>query len=308
MLSHPLSSPCGNERSKTRPEAASWPLLRSGNHTENERAPKRGTIGGYSCKARSRMLNLVQSLNKKILPLFVTLTYPHEWDKDPLAWKSDLDTFGKWFVRKYPGACFIWKLEPQKRGAPHFHLLVYGIPYLAWQSVAVRWAEIVNECKLPKNFPTEKGKRGAALFHEWIHESVDNYRVADHVAAGVRVEPIRSRNGVMRYCSKNYMGKEFAPLPQPRDWENVGRFWGVVGRKNLPRSKIMEVEISREAFAKVRRTARRWFASKGMIRRGGGALTLYTAAHLQWARVIDWAETGRCQPVDFAGPLIRQPF
>jgi hypothetical protein len=45
-----------------------------------------------------------------------------------------------------------------------------------------------------------------------------------------------------------------------------------------------------------------------MIRRGGGALTLYTAAHLQWARVIDWAETGRCQPVDFAAPLTRQPF
>jgi hypothetical protein len=186
-------------------------------------------------------------------------------------------------------ACFIWKLEPQKRGAPHFHLLVYGIPYLAWQIVAVRWAEIVNECKLPKNYPPEKGKLGAALFHEWIHNSVENYRVADHVEAGVRVEPIRSRNGVMRYCSKNYMGKEFA---LPEGWEKVGRFWGVVGRKNLPRSKVMEVEISREAFVKVRRTARRWFASKGMIRRGGGTLTLYTAAHWQWLRVLELAETG----------------
>ena len=272
---------------------------------ENEKAPKRGTIGGYSCKSRSRMLALVSSLNAKILPLFVTLTYPHEWDKDPLAWKSDLDVFGKWFLRKYAFASFVWKLEPQKRGASHFHLLVYGIPYLAWQIVAVRWAEIVNECKLPKNFPTEKGKMGAFLFRAWIGETVENSRVADHVAAGVRVEPIRSRNGVMRYCSKNYMGKEFA---LPEGWENVGRFWGVVGRKNLPGSKVMEVEISREAFAKVRRTARRWFASKGMIRRGGGALTLYTAAHLQWARVIDWAETGRCQSIDFAAPLTRQPF
>ena len=198
----------------------------------------------------------------------------------------------------------LWKLEPQKRGAPHFHLLVYGIPYLAWQIVAVRWVEIVNECKLPKNFPTEKGKLGAALFHEWIH-SVENYAVANHLAAGVRVEAIRSKNGVMRYCSKNYMGKECAV---PEGWENVGRFWGVVGRKNLPRSKVMEMEISLEAFYKVRRTARRWFASKGMIRRGGGALTLYTAAHLQWARVIDWGETGRCQPIDFSASLTCQPF
>jgi len=112
----------------------------------------------------------------------------------------------------------------------------------------------------------------------------------------VRVEAIRSRDGVMPYCSKNYMGKEFA---LPEVWENVGRFWGVVGRKNLPRSKVLEMEISREAFVKVRRTMRRWFASKGMIRCGGGALTLYIGAHLQWARVIDWAETGSCQPIDF---------
>ena len=72
----------------------------------------------------------------------------------------------------------------------------------------------------------------------------------------------------------------------------VGRFWVVVGRKNLPRSKVLEVEITREVFHKVRRMARRWFASKGMRRRGGGALTLYTAAHWQWVRVLELAETG----------------
>jgi hypothetical protein len=256
---------------------------------ENEKASKRGAVSGFSCKARSRMLRLVASLNFEIHPQFVTLTYPHEWDNDPLAWKSDLDTFGKWLLRAYPAASFIWKLEPQKRGAPHFHLLVYGIPFLPWQNVAVRWAEIVNDCKLPKNFPAEKGKLGAALFHEWARNSIENYDVADHLAAGVKVEAIRSRNGVMRYCSKNYMGKECA---LPEGWDNVGRFWGVVGRKNLPRSKVIEVVISREALVKVRRTTRRWHMSKGRTLRGSGALTIYTAAHWQWLRVVELAETG----------------
>lgn len=259
------------------------------NEYENKKDSKRGAVSGFSSKSRSRMLSLVASLNASIHPQFVTLTYPHEWDNDPLAWKSDLDTFGKWLRRAYPGASFIWKLEPRERGAPHFHLLAYGIPFLPWQNVAVRWAEIVNECKLPKNYPVEKGKYGAHLFHEWARNSIENYDVANHVVAGVKVEAIRSRNGVMRYCSKRYMGKECA---LPDGWEKVGRFWGVVGRKNLPRSQVMEVEISREAFAKVRRTARRWFASKGMIRRGHGALTLYTAAHWQWVRVLELAETG----------------
>jgi hypothetical protein len=100
----------------------------------------------------------------------------------------------------------------------------------------------------------------------------------------------------MRYCSKNYMGKE---CDLPEGWEKVGRFWGVVGRKNLPRSKVMDVEISREALVKVRRTFRRWSASKGRIVRGGGALTLYTSAHWQWMRVLELAETGETDPRDW---------
>jgi hypothetical protein len=272
---------------------------------ENTRSAKRGRICGYSGKSRSRMLALVASLNAQILPVFVTLTYDSEWDNDPLAWKTDLDTFGKWLLRAYPQASFIWKLEPQKRGAPHFHLLVYGIPFLPWQAVAVRWVEIVNQCRLPKNFPVEKGKLGAAAFHRWIFNNVENYDVMNHLLAGVRVEAIRSRNGVMRYCSKNYMGKE---CELPPGWENVGRFWGVVGRKNLPRSKVMEVEISREAFARVRRIARRWFASKGMRRRCSGALTLYTSAHWQWVRVLELAETGTTVARDWiVSPAVAVP-
>jgi hypothetical protein len=263
---------------------------------ENGVKAKRGAVSGYSSRSRSRMLSLVASLNASVHPQFVTLTYPHEWNSDARVWKTDLDTLGKWLLRQFPSIAFIWKLEPQKRGAPHFHLLVYGVPFLPWQDLAVRWAEIVNRCKLPANFPVEKGKFGAQLFHAWIHNNIENLDVADHLAAGVKVEAIRSQKGVMRYCSKRYMGKECA---LPDGWEKVGRFWGVVGRKNLPRSQVMEVKISRAAFTRVRRVARRWFASRGMIRRSCGALTLYTTAHWQWVRVIELAETGVTPGVDW---------
>ena len=135
---------------------------------ENEKAPKRGKIKEFSAKSRSRMMALVASLKASSLPQFVTLTYPREWVHDPRMWKVHLDTFRKWLSRSYPSASGIWKLEPQERGAPHFHLLVFGIPFLPWQIVAVRWAEIVSQSKLPKSFPVERGKRGAAIFREWI--------------------------------------------------------------------------------------------------------------------------------------------
>jgi hypothetical protein len=78
----------------------------------------------------------------------------------------------------------------------------------------------------------------------------------------------------MRHCSKNHVSNEFA-ISRTR---GIGRKSADSGassdERTCPVPKVMEMEISREAFAKVRRTARRWFASKGMIRRGGEALTL----------------------------------
>ena len=55
------------------------------NEYESETKSKRGAVSGFSSKSRTRMLSLVASLNAKIHPQFVTLTYPHEWDNDPLA-------------------------------------------------------------------------------------------------------------------------------------------------------------------------------------------------------------------------------
>jgi hypothetical protein len=48
--------------------------------------------------------------------------------------------------------------------------------------------------------------------------------------------------------------------------------------------------------------------SKGLRRGGKGSVRPYTEQHLQWARVLDWARTGGCQPIDFAAPLTCQPF
>jgi hypothetical protein len=101
------------------------------------------------------------------------------------------------------------------------------------------------------------------------------------------------------------MGKEFV---MPPGWEHVGKFWGVIGRKNLPLSKCETMIEDRQVMIRVRRIHRRFMRSKGMRRGGKGSVRLYTEQHLQWARVLDWAETGECQPIDFSAPLESQPF
>ena len=91
---------------------------------ERKNQAKRGKIGGFSAKARGRMMELCAKIRDDAVALFVTLTYPSDWPGDPARWKRDLDAFGKWICRFAPGVGAIWKLEPQQRGAPHFHLLV----------------------------------------------------------------------------------------------------------------------------------------------------------------------------------------
>jgi hypothetical protein len=88
----------------------------------------------------------------------------------------------------------------------------------------------------------------------------------------------------------------------------MSKFWGVIGRKILPLSQCETMIEERQVMIRVRRIHRRFMRSKGLRRGGKGSVRLYTEQHVQWARVLDWARTGDCQPIDFAAPLKSQPF
>jgi hypothetical protein len=132
--------------------------------------------------------------------LFITLTYPRDWPGSWATWKRQLDTFLKRLARKFPHRGGTWKLEPQRRGAPHFHLLVAGVPFIARPWLSQAWYESVGS-----------------------HD-------ARHLAAGTQVQLARSHRGVLSYAAK-YTAKREA---LPASWaEGVGRWWGVFGRANL---------------------------------------------------------------------------
>jgi len=121
------------------------------------------------------------------------------------------------------------------------------------------------------------------------------------LAAGTSVERARSARGVRHYASKSNEG-----MPQGR--EHVGKFWGAIGRKNLPLSQCETMTENRQVMIRVRRIVRRFMHSKGLRRGRKGSVRLYTEQYLQRGRVLDWARTGDCQPIDFAALLASQPF
>jgi len=179
---------------------------------------KRGKVSGFTRASRRRLMQRIAMTRKIMMPVFVTLTYPGAWAEDPKIWKRDLRVFWMRIKRAYPAAAAIWKLEFQKRGAPHFHLLVWGVKYAHLVlSVSKLWYEVVG--------------------------SGDDR----HLRAGTRVENVRDWRGVMAYASK-YLGKlESVPTNEP------GRFWGVMSADCIPWADLVTCSLTdREAYQFIR--------------------------------------------------------
>lgn len=195
---------------------------------EQERA-KRGKVAGFSQKSRMRLMRTLASVRRDNLPFFVTLTFPADYPAIERA-KRDLDTFIKRLVRKFPSAAGVWKLEPQKRGAPHFHLLIWGVEDDdLTMFVPVAWYEIVGSGDI-NHLLWHKGKLGNK-----------------HC-----VQKIEKQRGVFWYASK-YMSKEVAETFS--DW---GRWWGVFRRGNLPFGEVVNVEVTEEKAIEFIRYMRRF--------------------------------------------------
>lgn len=226
----------------------------------------RGRVSGFSSSSRRRLMRRFAKLRSDARPLFLTLTYPGEFSVDSAIWKNDLDKFAMRFHRRFPGGAFVWRLEPQRRLAPHYHLLVYGVPF--------------------------SGDTGLWFKEAWFGcvGSGDER----HLAYGVHVEPLRSARGVRSYVSK-YIAKKQTAVdvdvadPDYVDWSKVGRWWGVRFGENLPESELFSGSGLTD-FQSVKLLR----AMRGFLRSGGrrisgclSGLTMFTEAPMQWLDAID---------------------
>lgn len=178
-------------------------------------------ISAWSHKSRANMTRRLSTLDYNELvaagtPVLVTLTYPADWltvAPEGASVKKHLDRFRKRWIRRFDGPPVgVWKLEFQRRGAPHFHLLVArpagcdSFDFRLW--IAQTWASVVGH--------------------------PDQVERSKHLAAGTRVDEEEAgrmsdprRIGV--YFSKHglFQAKDYQNEP-PEEWagSSIGRMWG----------------------------------------------------------------------------------
>ena len=195
----------------------------------------RGRVRSFSRRSRLRMLRLVAKVRRDYLgsPFMVTLTYPDEWPAERGAAQAHLRVFLQRLRRRGVIGPNLWRLELQKRGAPHFHLVVWPVP--------------------GKDLPTVPVLR--ARLAAWWQGTIGT----DHpwsFTYGVSVTDGKNLRDAYRYLAK-YVAKE----DEENDATYEGRRWG--RSRDLPMQPVHEVEYNHFENLEARRMVRRWLKRRG---------------------------------------------
>lgn len=182
---------------------------------------RRGKVKGFSRSSKLRLLRKVSKVRTDAPAVFATLTYPASYPDVQTA-KRHLNAIGKRLLRLGQYG-FFWRFEYQRRGAPHFHLIVYGVKHVhrfrRW--LAQAWYEVCGSGQV------------------------------EHLSAGTQADWVRTHRGVMHYAAK-YLSKTGGKQKWDSETGEVsivddGRQWGIVGRQHIPWAEMVRVIISTQA-------------------------------------------------------------
>src|ERR671910_3249577 len=198
----------------------------------------RDKVRGFCRASRRNLLRRLASINRSAFRafrgrmIFVTLTYPKQYPRDPELCKRHLKAFRKRLQRELGTFAAFWRLGIQQRAAWHFHLLLFVGPSVGSigelrRFISSSWYEV-----------TGKVSEG-------------------HLRAGTRVVAVQRWREVTSYVER-YMAK---PEEFPQGLQ-TGRIWGIWNEELLPvRWETVEVGL-RDAF-RIRRIYRKLARRKG---------------------------------------------
>lgn len=223
------------------------------------RPKRRPTVGrekivGYTLKSRRTLLEKLLSVDWSKIPkenvCEATLTYPAVYPKDGKTVKRHLDTIAKRLDREWKergGITFAWKLEFQRRGAPHYHLLIV-LPRPVDKTALREWfAENWSNIVLTWMVQSEGIDLKTAL-----KEHGKNLR------AGISLDTIRKTaerlvGYFVTYLAGTGIKAKDHQHEVPEEYEDVGRWWGLRGvAYGLMPFDVKAVPLTLENFLSVR--------------------------------------------------------
>jgi hypothetical protein len=233
----------------------------------------RGKCSGFSAASRRRLMQRMCMWNLEDVHLsFVTLTYPGEYSSDWQTWKRDLDVFLRWLKRNMAEAIgCIWRVEFQKRGAPHFHLLLASSEKTCTcepRKMMVKGREKyvhTKSCRV-NGLRTLVGQKWAGVVRDGYLSSGGDAEAYSghyerHLQAGTGIDVVVGRKQMMAYVSKYLAKVDQVGL------DGWGRNWGCVNMNGkLDFNPVEVVNMEEEEAVKMRRMVVGWLKSRKQVR------------------------------------------
>jgi hypothetical protein len=223
----------------------------------------RGEVNTLSRKSRRNLFNYVLRLQYRSGYYFVTLTYPKEYPQKFTIWKDNLKTLCSYLRYHFPQLGFLWKLEFQKRGAPHYHLLLFDPTQpdqeVLEEMITGEWVRIVKDY-------TKK----------FSEHSVDVKAVHDIKKSGFYLAIYQTKDG---YIPANV---------------KTGRHWGIFGRKQMPITEQGKASLSVDQYRILKRVCRKWVQKQknsqsyaNYLCNPTGSFSIFMPNHEQ-IRLMEW--------------------
>lgn len=233
----------------------------------NSKPGTRGVVRNMSRASRNRLIRLMSKVRGLENALFTTLTWPSEYSDDWRDWKKKYRALIRRVERLADrlgiDVSGIWRLEFQKRGAPHFHILMLGLDDNALMEKAKQDKTFMRYLR---NYEEAYPEHTLDLENNWIHafraflswawfEVVDSGDVK-HLRAGVQADKVQNRRHAMHYVSK-YVAKQDDQFQTKK----TGRVWGKFG--DVDTSPSLEFRMPALGMIEFRRMLSKYLKSKG---------------------------------------------
>jgi len=245
-------------------------------HTGNRGVSgRRSAIGAWSQSSRRRFVWAAHRLDwGHRPPWMVTLTWQRV-EQDGIAAKQALRRFRERFCRMYGPVRGLWKLEFQRRGAIHFHLVLCAY----WR-------------------PTKQDVRFVAeAWHAVCGETSDA-----HLAAGTCLEEWSSGPDSVSYYLLKYLGSsKFYQTELPVGLRGIGRWWGIWGCPRMRSPLVVPVAEGVIARRTIRRMVQAAARERGRLVRSGctscrGGAWVGGRRVLAVQSIVHWALRGGGRP------------
>ncbi len=204
--------------------------------SSGNRGGKRGKVTTLSDASRTNLKRYLATMKRDAPAFTMALTLPNDFKAISSASVHQIFKIicnRLTASRGFPGVSFVWKRELQRRGALHYHLLIYGIEVEMIRQSFQRWLALQWNSLICASFDAEEsGKHLRWHLHSKNMEAV--------------------RGNIAGYFAK-YLGKPLEAVCE----EIPGRWWGKVNGSALPLSTRREVAMPERAAIIAHRIARK---------------------------------------------------